>query len=238
MSFLKMNGIGRFLLLALGAGVALLAGMGCEDLPLYAPPGATMMVTASDPIIAADGVATTEVVARIVPREGIVADGTQVVFSTTLGTLSNDVVLTDDGVASTTLRSSQIEGTARVSALSGTVSDSVSVQIGYSVETVVLFAEPAVHELAAGESKLLTSEIKATVTDRNDNRVARKVVTFAADEGRITGGDTVVTDDLGEARATFEIQINASELVGEKLVNINATAGGVIGTVGVRIRPL
>lgn len=238
MSLLKKLGIGRLLLLGLGALGLALAGSGCEDLPLYAPSGARMMVTASDPIIAADGVATTEIVARIVPQAGIVADGTQVIFSTTLGTLSDDVVRTRDGVASTWLRAPQVEGTALVSALSGAVSDSVSVQIGYAVETVVVFAEPAVHELAEGESKLLVSEIKATVTDRNDNRVPRKVVTFAADEGRITSGDTVVTDEFGEARATFEIQVNASELVGEKLVNVNATVGGVIGTVGVRIRPI
>jgi len=231
----------RFLGSACGVlPLALFLGVlwGCDELPLYAPAGSTMVVSSVDPIIEADGESSTAITARIIPTEGIVADGTRVFFSTTLGTLSSDVVSTVDGVAATTLRSSQLEGTALVEARSGAVSDSVSVQIGYVVETVILLAEPAVHELQAGESRLVESELTAVVTDRNDNRVARKVVTFAADEGQISGNDTVVTDDTGEARATFEMQVNASELVGEKLVTVNATAGGQLGTVSIRIRPL
>ncbi|MAE70446.1 MAG: hypothetical protein CME06_08270 [Gemmatimonadetes bacterium] len=214
------------------------ASLSCDELPLYAPAGSTMIVSASEPIIEADGQSTSEISARIIPAEGIVADGTLVFFSTTLGTLSEDVASTVDGVALATLRSSPLEGTALVSAHSGSVTDSVSVQIGYSIETVILLAEPAVHELQEGESRTVESELTAVVTDRNDNRVARKVVSFAADEGQITGNDTVVTDDNGEASATFEMQVNESELVGEKLVTVNATAGGQLGTVSLRIKPL
>lgn len=221
------------------AVVLLLLGLvsGCDELPLYAPSGSTMVVTSVDPVIEADGESTTEIAARIIPKQGIVADGTEVTFSTTLGTLSQDLDHTVGGVVQTVLRASPVEGTALIWARSGSASDSVSVQIGYSVETLTVLAQPAVHELAAGESKLISSEIIAVVTDRNDNRIARKVVTFAAEEGEISSGSTVVTDEFGEARATFEIHVNESELVGDKVVFINATAGGVQGAVSVQIKP-
>ncbi len=215
-----------------------LTSWSCEELPLYAPAGSTMIVSASEPIIEADGLSTSEISARIIPGEGIVADGTLVFFSTTLGSLSGDVSSTEVGVALTTLRSSPLEGTALVSARSGGITDSVSVQIGYSIETVILLAEPAVHELQEGESVTVESELTAVVTDRNGNRVARKVVSFAANDGQITGSDTAVTDDNGEAEAVFEMQVNESELVGEKLVTVKATAGGQLGTVSISIKPL
>ena len=103
---------------------------GCESLPLLAPTDTTIVVVARDPVIALDG----ESVITAVVTESVgtpVQNGTQVTFSTTLGTVDPQESRTQDGRATTRLLAGKTTGTAIVSAFSGAAtSNTLSVQIG------------------------------------------------------------------------------------------------------------
>ena len=110
--------------------VSLFGVQGCESLPVLAPTASTIVVVASDPVIALDG----ESIITAVVTESVgtpVQNGTLVTFSTTLGTVDPQESRTQDGRATTRLLGGKTAGTATVSAFSGTsASSTVSVQIG------------------------------------------------------------------------------------------------------------
>lgn len=103
---------------------------GCDSLPLLAPTDTTIVVVASDPVIALDGESV--ITALVTESAGTpVQNGTLVTFSTTLGTVDPQESRTLDGRATTRLRAGKTAGTATVSAFSGaSTSNTVPVQIG------------------------------------------------------------------------------------------------------------
>lgn len=99
--------------------VALLLGgtYACDSSNPVAPPGATLTITASPTLIAISGGSSTITVRGFRPDGNPLNPGTQIRFTTSLGTLSETLVEVDDfGSASTRLVSSGQSGMATVTA--------------------------------------------------------------------------------------------------------------------------
>jgi adhesin/invasin len=143
-----------------------------------------------------------------------VADDTEVLFETNLGSLGSLTVTktTADGIAVAAL-TSQVPGTATVVATADPVSDTVDVtfEVG-SPYTVTLEANPIT--LTVGSSSALT----ALVTDQYSNTVANgTVVTFTTDLGDV--GSQLVTKTTTSGVASAEL---TSQVVGTATVTARA----------------
>lgn len=116
----------------LGSGtVWAVAGAVSATAPVRFVPGppAALLVSASPTRLVADGASTATIRATAWDRVGhLVADGTPVTFTTTLGEIAPDIGWTLEGVVTSTLRSATQPGTARVRAASGTVWGEVQVE--------------------------------------------------------------------------------------------------------------
>ena len=96
-------------------------------------PPATISLIASPSFIVADGISTATVTATVTDQyDNPVADGTEVVFTTTLGTFSGDTVYTtttQSGLAVAVLTAPTTDGVARITARAGSVEGSVEVRL-------------------------------------------------------------------------------------------------------------
>jgi adhesin/invasin len=129
-----------------------------------------------------------------------VADGTNVDFYTTLGSLWPPSDTTIGGMAGTTLTSGIITGTARVTAVSDPA-------MGW-VDVVFTVGPPFYVDVVADPTSIglngQTSDIQATVKDIGGNDVADgTVVTFTTSLGTL--GSTVVTKTTASGVATAEL---------------------------------
>ena len=155
----------------------------------FAPgPPDSIEIVAAPPYIPIGG-ATSLITATVKDRYGNnVVNGTNVDFITTLGTVSPPSASTIDGIAVTTLTSGMIVGTARVTAVSGSVEDWVDVVFTVGPPFYIsVVANPASIGLNGQ-----TSNIEATVRDIGGNNVADGTpVTFTTSLGSL-GSDTVI----------------------------------------------
>ena len=77
-------------------------GVACQKVPLLAPTGSTIVLTATTTAISANG--TTPIVAQVLENAGTPPhEGTQVTFTTTLGSLDPQEALTDANGQVTTM---------------------------------------------------------------------------------------------------------------------------------------
>lgn len=110
-------------------GSATLGGEGAASIELFAN---------TTSIEAPEGSAPSFIITALV-RSQIgtpVGDGTLVIFTTTFGILSSNVVTTQGGTATVTLSGFTESGTARVTAQSGNVTDSIIVRVEFVSEAV------------------------------------------------------------------------------------------------------
>ncbi len=112
-------------------------------------PPATISLIASPSVIVADGVSTATVTATVTDQyDHPVADGTEVVFTTTLGTFSGDTVYTtttQSGLAVAILTAPTTDGVTRVTARAVSVEGSIEIRlIRYRVylPLALRFSEP------------------------------------------------------------------------------------------------
>ena len=194
----------------------------CDTVPLTAPSGSSLTVTAASSVVPIGG--TTEVTAFVFEESGTpVQNGTSVRFTTNLGRLEPQEAQTKNGYAVVTFVAGESSGVATVAASSGgtgaggstttppstssgnatttpaatvsTGSSSVQITVGAAAsETVVLNAIPSSVPLGGG-----TVTLVASVLDVNGNRLRNVPVNFSTDAGSLTA--TVAnTDANGEAR--------------------------------------
>ncbi|MFQ6058946.1 MAG: invasin domain 3-containing protein, partial [Anaerolineae bacterium] len=147
-------------------------------------PYAVTVEAASDSL-PADGLSTAVITATVRDEWGnLVADGTSVAFTTTLGTITPTLGTTSQGVATTTLTAGTVAGTALVTA----TADS---RLGFT-QVTLLPGPPSILTLAAYPTSLLadglsTATITATVRDEWGNLVADGTsVAFTTTLGTIT----------------------------------------------------
>lgn len=198
MSPAGLNGwpTGVFLLVA-----AALLTVACDKVPLLAPSGSTIILTATNNAIAANG--TAQLIAQVIEPSGTPPHpGTQVIFTTTLGVVEPGEVETDvNGRAVATFRPNGINGTATIIAASGAATTGTAGAVKIAVGTaavgrVVVNATPAT--IPSGG----TSAIAASVFDVNGTPLASTAVSFATDAGTLstslanTNGDGVATSSL------------------------------------------
>src|SRR6266568_5717278 len=96
----------------------------CQKVPLLAPSGSTISLTASNTAIPSNG--TVQLIAQVIEAAGTPPhNGTHVIFTTSLGTIEPSEVETDvNGRALTTFKAGGMNGTAIISASSGGASAS------------------------------------------------------------------------------------------------------------------
>jgi len=96
----------------------LAAGLACDNANPVAPSGTVLTISASPTQIALNGTATITVIGRQ-PNGNPLNQGTEIRFTTSLGTIDGIVPVDKDGVARATLHADRQSGTATVTATTG-----------------------------------------------------------------------------------------------------------------------
>lgn len=233
--------------------LALLA-VGCEEVPLTAPNGSTIFLTANPPFVVSNG--GRSVVTAIVtePAGTFVPDGTQVFFVSTLGRVDTSGK-TVNGIARVSFVADALSGQAKVTALSGGTGEGGGGSCGsgtgdsatgsgcVTITIAVGSALPA-RVLVSATPQLLTGNRQAAITanvfDDNGNPVQNVPVFFSVSplgvaplqEFLESGGAPRYTDSNGQAFDTLVTR--APTGVVQKTVVVTArTASGQEGDVDV-----
>src|SRR4029077_4141029 len=109
--------------------------VGCQKVPLLAASGSTITITASQTALPVGG--TTQLIAQVIEPSGTPPhSGTQITFTTTLGTIRPDQVETDSsGRAIALFLAGDSNGTATITAISGGASASGNSAVRISLGT-------------------------------------------------------------------------------------------------------
>ena len=149
--------------------VCTVAALGCEKVPLLAPTGSTILLTAGTTALPTNG--AIPIVAQVTESSGTPPhSGTRVTFTTSLGTIEPSFAQTDiNGQVAVTFRSGTASGTATITAFSGGATTgsagALTIAIGTAaVGRVTLTANPNIIQANGG-----TSLITANVADLNGN---------------------------------------------------------------------
>lgn len=149
-----------------------------------------------------------------------VADGTEVTFVTSLGTLGSNTITmtTTNGVTTALLTSGTTAGTAIITATADSRYDVTEVVFNPDPPyTVTLMADP----MAIPANGVSTSTLRATVTDRYRNPVADwTAVTFTTDLGSLGSSSVIKFTTGGVATATLTSSRDAD------LATVTAICGG------------
>ncbi len=215
------RGLARRAFLGIGGGVLALFVAGCDKAPLTAPTDSAVTLFANSTVVALND--SVEVTANVTEPGGIpVQNGTQVTFTTTLGTLDPAEARTSGGRATVRLHAGAASGVAQVRAFSGGAqAEALEVRVGAAAATsLTLAATPSAVGVDGG-----TVEILAVATGENNRRLPGVPVTFGTSAGALRD-TTVVTDGNGEAR---------TQLTTTREATVTATVGTVSQTTTVRV---
>jgi hypothetical protein len=188
-------------LAAMLVGSALLIAA-CQKVPLLAPSGSTITLTASATALPANG--STDVIAQVIEASGTPPhSGTLITFTTNLGTVRPSEAETDiSGRVVVKYIAGSGSGTATITAISGGVSASgtnaIKIAVGSAaVGSIALSASPTALPANGG-----TTTIAAVVNDSAGNPLPGVPVTFSTDNGSL-GTSVVTTDANGRAQTTL-----------------------------------
>jgi len=217
----------RYLTLPLLAAVLVVAGLACDSANPVAPSGTILIISASPTQIGLNDTSTITVTGRR-PNGDPLARGTEIRFSTNLGTIEGIVGVDGNGVAVATLRGDGRSGTATVTAstgsgtssgggdgeggtTSGAVSATIDVQIGSSDETkpsLTVSASP--NTLFVGQTSQIT--VVARLPDGSPVPAGQEVILTTtlgslSPERPVTGSDgtAVATLSSGTQAGTATI---------------------------------
>jgi adhesin/invasin len=189
--------------------------LACEKVPLLAPTGSTIILTAATNALGSTG--SVEIIAQVLEPAGTPPhSGTEVTFTTTLGTLQPATAKTDvAGRVVVKLLGGGSNGTATVTASSGgaTTGTNGAIRISFgtaSVGAVRVSASPASVSAFGG-----SSTITANVLDINGNILAGAPVAFSTTAGTLNLL-VATTDSNGNAQTTLTTsqQATVSAFVG------------------------
>lgn len=210
------------------------ATVACDKMPLVAPSGATMTLVSTTNVVPVNGSA--EIVAIVTEGRlgggedgGTTAggtpvhNGTVVTFVTTLGRLEPAEALTEGGRARTRLIADGRSGIARITAFSGSATETIEINIGAAAAArVALTASPQSLPGTGG-----TATITARVEDDEGNGLGGVPLTFSTSQGSLSVTNAV-TNDAGVA---------TTQLSTSREAVVTASAGGATGEVTVTVRP-
>ena len=190
----------------------------CDRVPLTSPTGSTISVTVEQTTLPVNGQAAVRAI--VIESSGTpVQNGTQVDFSSALGSFNPPSAQTVNGVATTMFLAGSVSGTTRINAFSGGVSTGSGNSSGGGVEVKIGAA-------AAGSIALQvipptvgqnggTVQATALVMDPAGNPLRGVPVLFSSDAGTLSAAN-VVTDSNGFA---------VTNLVTTRAATITARAG-------------
>jgi hypothetical protein len=227
----------RSFLLASVCAVAAL-GLSCDSAIPTAPAGTILTISANPSQISLNGSSTITVVGRK-PNGSPLNEGTEIFFSTDLGSVNPAVTAVDeDGVARTTLRGDGRVGTAAVEARVGTGSGgeggsgiaTVQVLVGRAAGAVSLQATPS---SIPDDNEDHSVQLLAVVRDSNGQPLADAPVNFQTDLGSLaSGGSFKTTNAAGEARDTVTVTAlqlrDATVQTFDVKVQVSGPDGGVV----------
>ena len=214
-----------------GVALLLLAAVACEKVPLLAPSGSSIVLTAPTNALSASG--TTTIVAQILESAGTPPhSGTHVTFTTTLGRIEPSEAATDtNGRVSVTFTPNGASGTAVITAGSGgaTTGSTGALRIAVgsaAVGRVIVVATPNPVSANGG-----VATITANVVDLNGNALPSVGVSFAASAGSL-GSSLVNTDASGVAQTTLttSMQSTVTATVGVSSTSSSGSTGTGTGT--------
>lgn len=197
---LRMGRSGRAsaALLAIIGVASALAATACEKVPLLAPSGSTITLTASTNALSANGSA--DIIAQILEASGSPPhSGTQITFTTTLGTVQPSEARTDiNGRVVVKFVAGGANGNATITAFSGGATTGANGAVKIAVGTaavgrVIVNASPAAVPAVGG-----LSTITANVLDVNGNVLSATPVSFSTTSGTLSAA-IVNTDANGLA---------------------------------------
>ena len=238
---LTLTGLrGRFAGLAAILALAALTAT-CDSVPLLAPSGSSITLTASTNAIPANG--TAQLIAQVLEPSGTPPHpGTQVIFTTTLGVVEPATVTTDvNGRAIATFRGNGVNGIATINAGSGgatTASAAGQTNTGTTTPTSngtgpvrIFVGAAAVGRVTVNATPATipsggTSTIAASVFDVNGSALAGTAVSFSTDAGTLTSS-VVTTNNDGVATTVLTTSQSATVTAS---VGANASSGGGTGT--------
>jgi len=193
-----------------------------------------IFLTANPPEIPADGISISQIEAFVTEQRGIVPDGTDVFFTTTLGSITSQAE-TQSGLASVTLTSGITEGTATITAIVSNTSQTIDMSIGIPVSNITLTANPSTFEVQTADTQTHVSEITATVWDAAGVPIENKAVIITSDRGQLDSGGTVQkTDANGQVQDTIRITIAVPQGTSQS-VTVTATSGSISATTTITI---
>ncbi|HEY7290552.1 MAG TPA: Ig-like domain-containing protein [Vicinamibacterales bacterium] len=214
-----------------------LSMIGCERVPLLAPSGSTITLTASSTALSVNG--TAQLIAQVIEPAGTPPhSGTHVIFTTSLGTIQPSETDTDiNGRAVATFNAGSSNGTATITASSGgsvvAAANALKISVGTAaVGRVVVAANPTLIAANGG-----TAVISASVADINGNALAGAPVAFSTTAG--TMNPSIATTD-GNGNATSSLTTTTTATVtasvgaqgGSSTGGGGGTGGGGTGTGG------
>lgn len=209
--------------------VVLALAAACSRVPLLAPTGSTITLTALASTLPSNG--TTKLIAQVLEPSGQPPhSGTHVIFTTTLGTIEPSETETDvNGQALATFRAGNTSGTATITATSGGANvgtnGAVKIAIGTAaISSVFVSATPNTLPAAGGQST-----ISALVRDTGGNPLPGVSINFSTTAGTLTS--TIATADAnGVATTTLNTNRTATVTATAGSVTTPPSSGGGTGT--------
>ncbi len=217
-------------LLLLALTGSLVSPTACERALMVAPSNALMSLSAESFTLANNS--STTITAILTDSAGsAVADGTLVLFRSTLGSMDPTTSNTSNGRAFAKLVAGNLSGTASITASSGSVqAAALQVQIGMVPARILLSSTP---------SSTNASDVTATVYDSSGAPIMGASVAFTAASGTLSS-PVALTDANGQARTTLFSPVDAlvTAQAGGLTANVTARVGGSTTlAVNVRIDP-
>jgi len=211
--------------------------LGCGKASPVAPNGTTITLTANPSLIQSSTGTSTITAVVIKPNGTPATSGTQVRFTTDLGTIDPIEPTDRNGIAVATLRGDGRFGkatvTASVSGSSGSggtggtppaSGPTVAVQIGNSAKSITLQANPPNVAVADTSVKLV-----ALVRDSNGQPLAGAGVNFTATIGTLRSGGAIVTTGAN-GQATDTLNLKAADIANQTTITVTATTAGGDGS--------
>ena len=212
-------------------GLAAFLVASCDKMPLLAPTGTTITLSAGSTTSGLN--ASIEITATVIESAGTaVQNGTVVSFTTTLGTIDPPEAPTNNGKATVRLLSGSQSGTAEVRAFSGGATSgdtAMKIAIGAAAAGKVdLLANPSALPASGG-----IVQLTAMVNDSSGNRLAGVSVSFTTDAGLLSQA-SATSDGNGEARTSLTTTAKAK--VTASIVGGSGSGGALTATVDIPVR--
>jgi hypothetical protein len=214
---------------SLAACLAVFAAVGCSKVSPVAPSGTTITLSASPSFISSGSGSTTITAVVRKPNGTPVANGTEVRFTTDLGSISPIVATTSSGgVATATLTADGRLGKATVGALvgGGATATTLAVTIGTTptAKTITLQSNPASIPSSGGTVRLV-----ALVRDSTGQPVSGAPVSFTTNLGSLaSGGGLIITDASGQAADRLTLQ--STDVGNQTSIMVGASTVGSDGS--------